>query len=182
MAAEVRALLRDILERRPDAVGLAMAQRAKFEGWLKVELAACLASQERFDDVRLEDQYAQGRRADISFVADDIRWFVELKTPNTNWRATGIESKTRPITLNISGVIGDINALSRRSPSSRALAIFVIFPIPRRIWTLERRKLAYHLKRIEQEASLPDGSVENSGEFVVLGEDVELAIYVVEVA
>jgi len=181
IATEVRALVHDILEQRPDATGLVMRQRAKFEGWLKLELAARLAIEDAFENVRLEDPYTGGRRADLSFVHDGTTWFVELKTANTNWRAAGIESKTRPITMNISAIIEDINALRRRSPSSRALAIFVIFPIPQRIWTPERQKLAHHLKRIEEEASLPHGSVENSGEFVALREDAGLGIYVIDV-
>lgn len=181
VATEVRALVRDILERRSDVVGLAMTQRAKFQGWLKLELAARLSGQDAVEDVRLEDQYPTDGRADLSFVRGGTKWFVELRTANTNWRHASIEHRTRPITKNITEIIEDIDRLRPDRPSSAGLAIFVIFPIPRRIWTNEREKLVYHLRRIEREASLARGTVENSGEFIELREDVGLGVYAVEV-
>jgi len=181
VANQVRVLLRDLLERRAGTVWLAMAQRSKFEGWLKLELAAVLSGQIRIADVRLEDQYPGGGRADLSFSYDGVKWFVEMKTANTNWRHAAIESKTRPIKMNIDDIIEDIKKARRGRVPSNAIVLFVIFPIPRRIWTREREKLLYHLRRIEREATLAHGSVEKSGEFVELQEGVGLAIYVLDI-
>ena len=39
----VKAILKDITLRRRDVMAVAVPQRAKYEGWLKMELAAALA-------------------------------------------------------------------------------------------------------------------------------------------
>ena len=75
-------------------------QRAKFEGWLKVELVRILSNY--FDDISPENN-----RIDITFKD----WAIELKTVNTNIRYKNVISKVRPITKNINDVISDIEKL-----------------------------------------------------------------------
>jgi hypothetical protein len=55
-----------------------------------------------------------------------IFYRLELKTPNCNWKTTGIQSKTRPITKNIKSVIDDTKKLN----SNQGIIAFVLFPIP----------------------------------------------------
>ena len=112
-----------ILKEKEEIVHVAMKQRSKFEGWLKLELAHSLS--EYFGDVEIEcsrenslvDIYAGGS-------------LVELKTPNTNYRADHVDTKTRPITNNIDSIIKDIQKLKGLSDQSEPHYIaFVLFPI-----------------------------------------------------
>lgn len=112
-----------ILKEKEDIVHVAMKQRSKFEGWLKLELAHRLS--EYFDDVEIEcsrdtslvDIYAGGS-------------LVELKTPNTSYRVDNVGTKTRPITNNIDSIIKDIQKLKGLSSQSEPHYIaFVMFPI-----------------------------------------------------
>ena len=116
-------LICSILKEHGCVVNIAMKQRSKFEGWLKLELAHRLS--EYFDNVELEclrdnslvDVYAGGA-------------LIELKTPNTNYRADHVDTKTRPITNNIDSIIKDINKLQGLSNQSEPHYIaFVMFPI-----------------------------------------------------
>jgi hypothetical protein len=63
----IQLLLRDILRQRKDVALLACQQRAKFEGWLKFELASALNRAAGFENVILEDGYLNGGRSDLSF-------------------------------------------------------------------------------------------------------------------
>ena len=93
-------------------------ERAKFEGWLKVELCGILSSHFP-NDVKPE-------RKRIDICCGD--WGIELKTVNTNIRYKGIENKHRPITKNTQGVIVDIEKLSQSEVRNKAV-LFVVFPI-----------------------------------------------------
>ena len=116
-------LICSILKEQGNVVNIAMKQRSKFEGWLKLELAHRLS--EYFDDVEIEssrgsslvDVYAGGA-------------LIELKTPNTNYRADQVATKTRPITNNVDSIIQDIQKLQGLSVSCEPHYIaFVMFPI-----------------------------------------------------
>jgi len=174
-------LLTQVLQEGRDRVLLALIQRAKFEGWLKLELACALSRQTSCEDVTLEAQYPTSGRADLSFSTGGTQWFVELKTANTNWRHPRVESKTRPITQNVREIIGDIKKVRDASPASGAVAVFVFFPVPLRIWTREKNQLRSYLERIEEQASLIPGTVEGSGAFVESQDGVGLAVYVIDV-
>ena len=102
--------LREILTKRKGVVWLAVKQRAKFEGWLKLELAHAL-KEAGLTDIRLECQYVGKKRADLAFRFEDGRCFIELSMCNTNWRVEGVESATRPITKNVEHVLKDIKKL-----------------------------------------------------------------------
>src|SRR5574337_503523 len=119
IAITLRAHVQEIISRRQDVVLLAAQGRSKFEQWLKFELAVVLSQSAAFQSVKVEDGYAGVRdRSDISFQADGIKWHVELKTANTNWRDSAVETKGCPITMNIDAIIGDIRKLRRCCGSS----------------------------------------------------------------
>lgn len=92
-------------------------ERAKFEGWLKVELTEILSR--HFDDVLPEKD-----RIDVTFG----KWAIELKTVNTNIRFDDVKAKTRPITKNTQGVIEDIEKLKMVKYENKAV-LFLVFPI-----------------------------------------------------
>jgi len=80
----VKAVLKDITLRRRNVMAVAVPKRAKYEGWLKMELAAVLDHHEDVKTVDIESPYPRGGRADLSFQVDRTTWYVELKTSNTN--------------------------------------------------------------------------------------------------
>lgn len=127
----VKNWIAEVLRGHPGPVAIAMRQRAKFEGWLKFALAAH-AEIEGAKDVRVEAPTSESGinrgRSDISFRWNGIRYDVELKTPNTNWRMPGVEKLTRPITKNIASIVED--ARKTNSQDCQPLVAFVIFPVP----------------------------------------------------
>ena len=114
-----------------DGLSIFARERAKFEGWLKVEL--CDSLSRIFDDVSPEKN-----RIDVTFK----NWAIELKTVNTNYRFINVENKTRPITKNIQGVIDDIENLKSSGYVNKAV-LFVVFPV-----TLDNENWEDHLIKI----------------------------------
>lgn len=176
----IKSTLKEIIARRRDVMILAARQRAKFEGWLKFELAAALSTRNGIQSVDLETQYITGGKSDLSFKVDGITWYIEMKTANVSWRADGLESKTRPITRNVSGIIDDIAKLCEKCPPSRGLMVFTLFPVPTRIWDHERERLDYHLRRIERESGLAKNTLMRNSDFVVLDKQFGVALFVVK--
>jgi hypothetical protein len=182
IAETVRAVLVKLASNRKDVMLLATRQRAKFEGWLKFELAAALASQVDIRNVTLEAPYSTQGRADLSFEANGATWYIEIKTTNTNWRAPGLEDKTRPVTRNVDGIITDIAKLREACPPSKGLAVFAVFPVPTRIWEGDREELLFHLRRIEDECKLTANILIDNASFVRLDEHFGVAFFVLEAA
>ncbi len=120
-------------------VSIFAKEKAKFEGWLKVEL--CESLSKRFPDIAPEKN-----RIDITF--DD--WAIELKTVNTNYRYENVENKTRPITKNIQGVIDDIEKLKHTNYPNKAI-LFVVFPATRdhEKWRIHLQKISDLLRKVE---------------------------------
>lgn len=116
----------DILKHRKDLLKIPIRQKAKFEGWLKFELAHYL-EKIGMESVEVESKtYFKRDRTDITFFSNGSFYSIELKTPNTNWRITGVQPRTRPITKNIQSVIEDAMKLN----STQGVVAFVLFPIP----------------------------------------------------
>jgi hypothetical protein len=113
-------------------------ERAKFEGWLKVEL--CDALSKHFSDVCPEKD-----RTDITF--ED--WGIELKTVNTNIRYEGVKNKIRPITKNTQGVVDDIKKLRKTQYPNRSV-LFIAFPIHHKNenWQIQLKRISGQLTRI----------------------------------
>lgn len=92
--------------------------RAKFEGWFKVEICEILSK--HTDNITPEKN-----RIDIVF--DD--WALELKTSNTNYRYEKIKNKTKPITKNIKSILKDIIDLKNNDSYQKKAVVFIIFPL-----------------------------------------------------
>ena len=114
-------------------------ERAKFEGWLKVELVKILSNY--FDNIIPEKN-----RIDITF--ED--WAIELKTINTNIRYKNVINKHRPITMNIDGVVSDIINLKLVNYTNKGI-IFIAFPIEHNNpnWQLHLNKIKNKLIKLE---------------------------------
>lgn len=122
--AVIRGWIVEIIRERREIVGMAMSQRAKFEGWLKFELADA-ARRNGATNVRFEPQLSSGR-ADLGFDLKGIPCVIELKTPNTNYRMAGVESHSRPITQNIAGIVVDAEKLAA---CGGGVIAFILFPL-----------------------------------------------------
>lgn len=92
-------------------------RRAKFEGWLKVELIDVLVKEGK-------NALPEVGFVDVSF--DDVG--IELKTMNTNIRYENVNNITKPITGNIESVVKDIQSL-RVSTFAHKFVVFIVFPI-----------------------------------------------------
>ncbi|WGU92070.1 hypothetical protein QJQ58_15770 [Paenibacillus dendritiformis] len=126
MERKIIQLIEGIIKTRSSLINFCVKQKAKFEGWLKFELAQDL-NDIGVDQVCVEYSYAKGFRADISFVYFGEWFLLELKTSNTNFRINGIEPRTRPITKNIDSIIEDGHKLLRANDVG--LVVFVLFPL-----------------------------------------------------
>ena len=114
-------------------------ERAKFEGWLKVELCDSLSKY-------LTDIAPEKDRIDVTF--DD--WAIQLKTVNTNIRYPCVKNKHRPITKNVQGVIDDIEKLRSVAYPKKAV-LFVTFPITHdnRDWQTQLQRISSLLGKVE---------------------------------
>ncbi len=128
MYQKVAIWIENIITSHTRVLAVALRKRSKFEGWLKVELADQAlefgASQIEFE-VPLPENNGQ---ADLSFTYNNVKYYVELKTPNTNWRLPGVLNLHRPITNNIDSIISDGRKL--KSSNVHGIVAFVMFPIP----------------------------------------------------
>lgn len=139
----------EIINNHHSLLAIALRQRAKFEHWLKFELAHRVI-QGGASNVLVEESISSSDnqyKCDLAFTLDQIRYYVELKTANTNWRIPGVLNLTRPITRNIAGIIGDANKL--RNSVRNGIVAFILFPIRPR----DRRWLQY-LDRISNELDI----------------------------
>ena len=128
----------DLINKISSNIGLNqfIIERAKFEGWLKVELI----------DTLLKTNILAWPEIDrIDIVFQDTA--IELKTINTNYRFLGIKNKNRPISTNIKSIIKDIINLKNKSIKNK-FVIFIVFPLK-----LSTKKWEKHIKKIENELS-----------------------------
>lgn len=140
-----------------------LRQKAKFEGWLKFELAQYL-EEVGMKNVEVESKrWFRRDRTDITFFRDEAPYSVELKTANTNWKTTGVNSKGRPITNNIQMIVDD--AVKLNSPSG--VVAFVLFPVP-----IGDRRWESYLDRIGQKTGIAL-SRERNCRLVTVGIDAE---------
>jgi len=106
------------------SIDVFVKNRAKFEGWLKVETVDILCNRmlDKTDKI-IPEKY----RIDVVFNNSAL----ELKTVNTNYRRKGIENKTKPITLNIEQLKKDIDKLRnlQKEDIKNKAILFVVFPL-----------------------------------------------------
>jgi hypothetical protein len=136
-------ILEQLKNRLSNHVGLSVfaQERAKFEGWLKVELCDILAHNGI-------DVFPEKNRIDIVF--ND--YAIELKTVNTNLRYQNAKNKTRPITKNTESVIGDIKKLKETSYKNKAV-LFIAFPAEHKneFWNKQLSRIKDNIKNIRHE-------------------------------
>ncbi|MCR8556911.1 hypothetical protein KXD93_04630 [Mucilaginibacter sp. BJC16-A38] len=130
-----------IIEANRDLLRIPIRQKAKFEGWLKFELAFYL-SEQGFKEVDVETTVDGFGRRDITFFDSDSNFYsVELKTSNTNWLIPGIRKVGKPLTKNLRSIVEDCIKIN----SSQGIVAFVLFPIPLgdKRWEDYIEKIAY---------------------------------------
>lgn len=159
MEQQLNDILVNILKSRQDLVFIAIKQRAKFEGWLKFELANEL--RKLYPDTCVE-KCMSGKLVDV-FSNDSC---IELKTPNTSYRHDGCENRTRPITNNIASIIDDINALKKIGVDG--YIAFIMFPID------NNGKYKSHIDKI-------DANVKKSVKTVIKINNIPILVYTAKV-
>lgn len=141
-----------ILSYNSDLMMLALSKRAKFEGWLKFELANILSR--TYSDTEVE----RSTVSDGSIVHVDIysnKSWIELKTSNTSYKADGCSDLTRPVTANVHSILHDIDKLRRiKDPDERYIA-FVMFPIDQ-----AEGKYTNHIQNVKNKLKKPASIVE----------------------
>ena len=159
MEQQLNDILVNILTSRQDLVFIAIKQRAKFEGWLKFELANEL--RKLYRDTCVE-KCMSGKLVDVF----SNNSYIELKTPNTSYRHDGCENRTRPITNNIASIIDDINALKKIGVDG--YIAFIMFPID------NNGKYKSHIDKI-------DANVQNSVKTVIKINNIPILVYTAKV-
>jgi hypothetical protein len=109
----VRGWIAEVIQAHTDLLAIAIRQRAKFEGWLKFELAAH-AQLNGASQVAVEaatDGMTRSR-GDLTFYHGGEKCHAELKTCNTNWRMEGVLDLHRPVTKNVAAIVDDARKLS----------------------------------------------------------------------
>lgn len=133
-----------------DGLNFFIKNRAKFEGWFKVELCDILSKY-------TNNIIPEKDRIDIVF--DD--WALELKTSNTNYRYKDVENKTRPVTKNVMSIIKDIVDLRNNENYKNKAVVFIIFPLSKTTtdWDKHIAKINNELKELkEKEFSFKNGT------------------------
>ncbi|ACM92395.1 putative ATP-dependent Lon protease [Nautilia profundicola AmH] len=112
--------------------------RAKFEGWLKVEVADILCA---YGKVIPEKDLI-----DIVFENSAI----ELKTVNTSYKYLGVLNKTKPVTDNVKSVIDDIYKLKKSSYENKYV-LFIVFPLDdNKYWQKHLNKISQNLEEFKE--------------------------------
>ena len=166
----IRTGIVDIIKNNAALLRIPLRQKAKFEGWLKFELAHYLEQRE-MKNVEVESKVHHRRdRSDITFFHNGEPYSIELKTPNTNWRIQGINTNCRPITKNIQSVIDDAKKLN----SQNGIVAFVLFPIP-----VGDPRWEFYLDRINEKTNLNLSKKENCDLIdITLGENLSCSLLV----
>jgi len=137
----IKIIFTELKNRLESSKGLSVFahERAKFEGWLKVELCDVLSAY-------VSSIIPEKLRVDVTF--DD--WLIELKTVNTNVRYSNVKNKHRPITKNIQGVIDDVLKLKKIGHCNKAI-VFVAFPIEHDndYWEKQLVRIRKHLRELK---------------------------------
>lgn len=144
MEQQLNELIIDILRKNEVLVAIAIKQRAKFEGWLKFELAYRLLGYDC--NLKVEYPYPNNANQHADIFADGV--LIELKAANTNYKIEQCQTCTRPITKNISSIIDDIKKLRNAGGSYKKNIAFILFPID------SGGKYKVYIKRIEEEGHI----------------------------
>ncbi len=133
-----------------DGLNFFIKNRAKFEGWFKVELCDILS---RYTNNITPEK----DRIDIVF--DD--WALELKTSTTNYRYENVKNKTRPVTKNVTSIIKDIVDLRNNKNYKNKAVVFIIFPLSKTTtdWDKHISKINNEIQELkEKEFSFKSGT------------------------
>lgn len=152
----LRHWIAQVIRQNESVIKIAVRQRAKFEGWLKFEIAA-FAEINGATTVEVETPSISGEsreRADLSFIYSGEKFDVELKTTNTNWRMAGVVNATRPITENVAKIVRD--AMKLRQSPNKGLVAFVMFPV-----SSNDDQWKKYIRRIADETKLPVSTQDN---------------------
>ncbi|MBQ4434120.1 MAG: hypothetical protein II894_08200 [Bacteroidales bacterium] len=109
-----------IIKKGLKSISLPFKQRAKFEGWLKIELAAELSK--KFNDTRIEPSYPHKTQSSADIFSNN--YYIELKTVDTDCPYSNTVDGRKRFSNNITLVLKDINKLR----PVKGIVAFILFP------------------------------------------------------
>lgn len=112
----------EILKNNSTRLMVPFQQRAKFEGWLKIELAAKLYG--KFSDTTLEYSYPHNKLSHADIFSND--YYIELKTSDTDCAYNNCVPGRKRFSNNVSAILDDINKLCTHR--YKGIVAFVLFP------------------------------------------------------
>lgn len=112
----------EILQSSSVQLALPLQQKAKFEGWLKIELAAKL--QKQFCDTVLEPRYTPKSQSHADISSDE--YFIELKTSDTNCTYNNANVRRKRFSGNRKAIEEAIKKL--QASGNKGIIAFVLFP------------------------------------------------------
>jgi len=123
-------------------------RRAKFEGWLKVELCEMLYKN---NDISVETVVNNGKRIDITFTD----WAVEIKTANTSYKYENVEWVNESLSYNVKSIIKDIEKLKETNYNNKGI-LFIVFPCEtnNKYWKKHIEKIKKHIEKINKQFEL----------------------------
>lgn len=127
MVNELNDIIQYLLKSNEGLLAIAVKQRAKFEGWLKFELAHALNCKYPGVVVEFSAERNGGEKVLVDLHANNS--LIELKTANTNYCKDLCQSPTRPITKNVESINHDIEKLKSISFSGKKYIAFTMFPL-----------------------------------------------------
>lgn len=159
-------LIRACLKKNREKLQYPIRQKAKFEGWLKIELFYSiwdkLLDRNQDSEIELERSYHHNTKChcDIFFCTPKKKHvYLELKTINTNYDCNSnlIMKKTKPITKNVRSVIEDAKKLRKiKNKKAKRVVAFVVYPLCKgelKEWNYHESKINRHrfLKKIDSD-------------------------------
>lgn len=128
----VRNFIGKVFEQHPGVLNIAIRQRSKFEGWLKLELANYFLANGA-TDIKIEYPFSgSNQKVDLFVEYGGRDYYIELKTLNTPLAIPGVERKLVWTIRHIPSIIEDMNKLYMNLSFTSAYGIiaFVLFPLP----------------------------------------------------
>lgn len=112
-----------ILKNNQQKLQIPLYQKAKFERWLQIELAAELNKSNPNTTIEYTYPNDRKKRADIFSGG----FLIEIKTPNTNFQCSGISNKYKPFRKNVNSAINDIIRI--QNSGQKGIVALVFFPV-----------------------------------------------------
>jgi hypothetical protein len=170
MEKKLFSLIYGCLKENRSKLQLPVRQRAKVEGWLKVELLYSIWQKllHRIPnlEIKIEQPYPNNKNlhCDIFFVTPQKKHiYLELKIVNTSYDCNSnlIPKKTKPITMNVKSITEAskrLRKITKRDKRNKGFVAFIVYPLCEKNLVYEWKD---HEKKINGQRFLKKIGVQN---------------------